>query len=134
MASARSNPVGRATVLSRDIVDACLTSSWTSVSAAGSRERVEDELPEQRAVGAHDPDVVVGDEELHRLAGVGSTEPDVPEAAQVPDRDVAGLADPVLPDPVMAEAAVRDRAGLDPAVKGDERVRPARARWGRSAL
>src|SRR6266508_790278 len=36
---AGSNPVGRASVLSRDIVDACLTISWTSVGAAGSRGR-----------------------------------------------------------------------------------------------
>jgi hypothetical protein len=44
---------------------------------------VEDELPDERAVLAHDPDVVVSDQELDRLAGMSLDQADVAEAAQI---------------------------------------------------
>lgn len=47
--------------------------------------RIEDELPQQRAVGAHDPDVVVSDQQPDLSAGIGPADADVAQAAQVAD-------------------------------------------------
>src|SRR5438093_555419 len=58
---AGSNPAGDAIVLSRDIVDACLTTSWTSVGAVASRDRdgptsgSNDEHHERQGLAADSP-------------------------------------------------------------------------------
>src|SRR4030065_658822 len=99
-----------------------LGTSWTPLSRTRRRVQarlvvaggVEDELPEQRAVGAHDPDVVVRDEELHRPADVGPTQADVAEPAEIADGDVAGLAHPVSANPEVGTGPVEGRSGLEP--------------------
>jgi len=52
---------------------------------------VEGQLADQGAVVGEDPDVLVGDQEMDGFAAVSPADPDVVEAAEVTEGDLAGL-------------------------------------------
>src|SRR5215471_2813404 len=100
--SAGSIPVTRSTVVSQDIVDACLRTSWTGgqplwLVVAGW---VEGELA-QRPVEGEDADVEVGSQDCDPGSGVPPSDADVVELAAVAQGDGAAGVDGVLADPAV---------------------------------
>ena len=84
-----SNPSERASIVSQDIVDVCLRTSWTGwqplrLVVAGW---VEGELAEQRPVAGEDADAEVGDQDGDFGSGVPSSDADVVELAAVAQGD-----------------------------------------------
>jgi hypothetical protein len=62
---------------------------------------VEDQFAEQRAVLANHPDVLVSHQRADGHTGVGTSQADVAEAAEVTEGDPALLVHPVVPDAVV---------------------------------
>jgi len=114
-------PLSAPNVVSQDIVDTCLTTSWTNLGLPkGDACGVEGELANQGAVLGQDPDLCIGDQQPHPLAGIGAADGDVAEPAQVAEGDPARAVYAVLAN---AEVDGWNRglgACLEAGVEGDE--------------
>ncbi len=98
--------------MSQDIVDS-LGGSWGRSEGLIVACGVEGEFPDQGSVLPDDPDVFVGDQELHRLAGEGTTKGYVVEATQIAECDSAIQVDLVGADAVVGSRRGRGRPGLE---------------------
>ena len=82
---------------------------------------VECEVAQELAVEVDDADVSVGDEELHGLAFVGSSDADFVEATEMAQADLASVVDLVLADPEVGVRRLAVGLGLDAGAVGLQR-------------
>ena len=93
--------------------------------------RIEGQLAEELAVLAEDADVGVGDEEADGGALVGAPHADVVQAAEVAQRDAAGLVYAGLSDAEVPRGGRGLGMRLEAGVVATSGVRPWSARCGR---